>query len=111
VGEFLVVLGAFQFNGWVAGATMLVVIFSAVYMLWMFQRVFFTVPSGWIRRFWPSLSDMSATEWLSLAPLLFLVVALGVFPGPVLHLTERPVEQIVQAVSSSGGLASLPWPW
>jgi NADH-quinone oxidoreductase subunit M len=110
VGEFLVVLGAFQYNGWVAGATMLVVIFSAVYMLWMFQRVFFTVPSGWIRRFWPALSDMSRTEWLSLAPLLFLVVALGVFPGPVLHLTEQPVDRIVQAMSSSNGLASL-WPW
>jgi len=111
VGEFLVVLGAFKFNGWVAGATMLVVIFSSVYMLWMFQRVFFTVPSGWIRRFWPSLSDMSRTEWLALAPLLFLVVALGVFPGPVLHLTQAPVDHIIQAVSGSNGLASLGLPW
>jgi NADH-quinone oxidoreductase subunit M len=109
IGEFLVVLGAFRFNGWVAGATMLVVIFSAVYMLWMFQRVFFTVPSGWMRRWWPSLSDMSRTEWLSLAPLLFLVVALGVFPGPVLHLTQAPVDTIIQAVSGSQGLALLPW--
>jgi NADH-quinone oxidoreductase subunit M len=109
VGEFLVVLGAFQFNGWVAGATMLVVIFSAVYMLWMFQRVFFTVPSGWMRRWWPSLTDMSRTEWLSLAPLIVLVVALGVLPGPVLHLTEAPVDRIVEAVSGSSGLAVLPW--
>jgi NADH-quinone oxidoreductase subunit M len=109
VGEFLVVLGAFQFNGWVAAAAMIVVIFSAVYMLWMFQRVFFTVPSGWMRRWWPSLSDMSRTEWLSLAPLLILVVALGVFPGPVLHLTEAPVDRIIQAVGTSNGLAMLPW--
>src|SRR4029078_225864 len=77
VGEFLVVLGAFQYNGYVAAAAMIVVIFSAVYMLWMFQRVFFTVPSGWIRRWWPSLTDMSRNEWLSLAPLLILVVAPG----------------------------------
>ena len=55
VGEFLVMLGAFQYNGWVAAAAMIVVIISAVYMLWMFQRVFFTVPSGWMRRWWPSL--------------------------------------------------------
>jgi NADH:ubiquinone oxidoreductase subunit 4 (subunit M) len=39
------VLGSFQYSGWVAAATMLVVIISAVYMLWMFQRVFFAVPS------------------------------------------------------------------
>ena len=42
VGEFLVILGAFRHNGWVAAIAMLVVIASAVYMLWMFQRVFFT---------------------------------------------------------------------
>ncbi len=49
IGEFLVILGAFRYNGWVAAATMVVVILSAVYMLWMFQRVFFTVPSDWMR--------------------------------------------------------------
>ena len=48
-------LGAFQCHGWVAAAAMIVVIISAVYMLWMFQRVFFAVPSGWMRRWWPSL--------------------------------------------------------
>jgi NADH-quinone oxidoreductase subunit M len=88
---------------------MIVVIFGVVSMLWMLQRVFFPVPSGWIRRWWPSLTDMSRTEWLSLAPLLILVVALGVFPGPVLNLTQAPVDRIIQAVSTSQGLALLPW--
>jgi NADH-quinone oxidoreductase subunit M len=111
IGEFLVVLGAFQYNGWVAAATMVVVILSAVYMLWMFQRVFFTVPSDWMRRFWPSLTDMSRGEWLSLAPLIFLVVALGVYPAPVLEAIEVPVERIIEAVSGSGGLTSLSLPW
>ena len=59
IGEFLVVLGAFSYNGWVAAVAMFVVILSAVYMLWMFQRAFFTVPSDWLRRVWPSLRDMS----------------------------------------------------
>jgi NADH-quinone oxidoreductase subunit M len=111
VGEFLVLLGAFQYNGWVAAATMVVVILSAVYMLWMFQRVFFTVPSGWMRRFWPTLTDMSRNEWLALAPLLFLVVALGVFPGPVLDLIGEPMRRIIEGVSGSGGLSSLGLPW
>ena len=111
VGEFLVVLGAFRFNGWVAAAAMLVVIFSAVYMLWMFQRVFFTVPSDWMRRWWPTLTDLSRTEWLSLAPLIILVVALGVFPGPVLGAIEEPVRRIIEAVAGSPGLTSLSLPW
>jgi NADH-quinone oxidoreductase subunit M len=111
VGEFLVILGAFRYNGWVAAATMLVVIFSAVYMLWMFQRVFFTVPSGWMRRFWPTLTDMSRTEWAAIAPLIFLVVALGVYPAPVLHLIADPMNRIIEAVSGSAGLSSLGLPW
>jgi NADH-quinone oxidoreductase subunit M len=110
VGEFLVVLGAFRYNGYVAAATMLVVIISAVYMLWMFQRVFFTVPSDWARRWWPSLRDMSRSEWLALAPLIVLVVALGVYPAPVLHAIAAPVERIIDAVQGAG-LTSFSVPW
>jgi NADH-quinone oxidoreductase subunit M len=108
IGEFLVILGAFRFNGLVAGITMLVVIASAVYMLWMFQRVFFTVPSDWMRRFWPTLRDMSRNEWIALTPLIVLVVALGVYPGPVLELFAAPVERIIDAVNGAGvGLGPL----
>jgi NADH-quinone oxidoreductase subunit M len=108
VGEFLVILGAFAFNGWVAAAAMLVVVASAVYMLWMFQRVFFTVPSDWMRRWWSSLRDMSRNEWIALAPLIVLVVGLGVYPGPVLELFAAPVERIIDAVNGSGvGLGPL----
>jgi NADH-quinone oxidoreductase subunit M len=110
IGEFLVVLGSFQYSAWVAAATMLVVIISAVYMLWMFQRVFFAVPSDWMRQAWPRLTDMSRNEWLSLAPLIVLVVGLGVFPGPVLNAISGPVQRILDAVNASHGLTGfLPW--
>ena len=102
VGEFLVVLGAFRYHGLVAAVAMVVVILSAVYMLWMYQRAFFTVPSDWMRRFWPSLRDMNRGEWLSLAPLIFLVVALGVYPGPVLEMIAAPVDRIIEAVNGAG---------
>jgi NADH-quinone oxidoreductase subunit M len=102
IGEFLVILGTFRFNGLIAAAAMIVVIISAVYMLWMFQRVFFTVPSDWMRRWWPSLSDMSRGEWAALAPLVVLVVALGVYPGPVLEMISAPISRIIEAVSGAG---------
>ncbi|MGH2488959.1 MAG: proton-conducting transporter membrane subunit, partial [Candidatus Limnocylindria bacterium] len=111
VGEFLVMLGAFQYSGWVAAWAMLVVIAGAVYMLWMFQRAFFTVPSEWVRRSWAGLRDLTRIEWLSLAPLVVLVVALGVFPGPVLEATAQPVERILDAVQSASGLNLVAWPW
>jgi NADH-quinone oxidoreductase subunit M len=102
VGEFLVLLGAFRYNGWVAAVAMLVVIAGAAYMLWMFQRAFFTVPSDWMRRSWPSLRDLDRAEWIALAPLIVLVVALGVYPGPVLELISTPVDRIIDAVNGAG---------
>lgn len=102
IGEFLVILGTFQYNGLVAGATMVVVVFSAVYMLWMLQRVFFTVPSDWMRQHWSRLRDMSRGEWWALAPLIVLVVVMGVYPGPILELISAPVERIVEAVNGAG---------
>jgi NADH-quinone oxidoreductase subunit M len=102
IGEFLVIIGAFRYSGWVAAAAMVVVIISAVYMLWMYQRAFFTVPSDWMRRFWPSLRDLSRGEWLSLAPLVILVVALGVYPGPVLDMIAGPVDRIIEYVNGAG---------
>jgi NADH-quinone oxidoreductase subunit M len=111
VGEFLVMLGAFQYSPWVAAWAMLVVIASAVYMLWMFQRAFFAVPSDWMRRAWGGLRDLTRVEWLSLAPLVVLVVALGVFPAPVLEATAGPVQRILEAVQSAAGLNLIAWPW
>jgi NADH-quinone oxidoreductase subunit M len=102
VGEFLVILGAFRYSGWVAAVAMLVVIASAVYMLWMFQRVFFTVPSDWMRGWWSRLRDMNRNEWIAVAPLIVLVVALGVYPAPILELFEAPIDRIVTAVEGAG---------
>ena len=111
IGEFLVLLGTFNYNGYVAGFTMLIVIASAVYMLWMYQRMFFAVPSGWMRRFWPALKDLSRNEWLALAPLIILVVAMGVYPVLILDAVSQPAQRILDAVNASAGLTSLRLPW
>ncbi|HUF06328.1 MAG TPA: NADH-quinone oxidoreductase subunit M [Candidatus Binatia bacterium] len=102
VGEFLVILGAFRYHPLVAAAAMLVVIASAVYMLWMLQRAFFAVPSDWMRRWWPTLRDMNRTEWIALSPLVVLVVVLGVYPGPLLEMIAAPVDRIIEAVRGAG---------
>jgi NADH-quinone oxidoreductase subunit M len=110
IGEFLVVLGAFRANGWLAAAAMTVVIASAAYMLWMYQRAFFTVPSDWMRRVWPALRGMTRVEWASVAPLVLLTVALGVFPALVLEPVGEPVARIIEQVDGAG-LTAVRWPW
>jgi NADH:ubiquinone oxidoreductase subunit 4 (subunit M) len=63
-----------------------------------------------MRRAWPSLRDMSRGEWLSLAPLVILVVVLGVWPAPVLDLIAAPIDRIIEGVSGAG-LTSFGLPW
>jgi NADH:ubiquinone oxidoreductase subunit 4 (subunit M) len=54
---------------------------------------------------------MSRNEWLSLAPLILLVVGLGVLPGPVLDAISAPVQRILDVVNASQGLTSWSLPW
>lgn len=94
VGEFLILIGSWTSNAitrpWIA--TMLAatgVIWAAVYMLWMLQRVLFgkvTNPEN------AQLTDLNARELGLLIPLLVLMVFMGVFPRPFLDRSRASVE-------------------
>lgn len=76
VGEFLVLQGAAQANfAWAAGAS-LGVIFSAVYMLWMVQRVFYGKTPESVAH---HVTDLTAREWLAIAPMIALMIWGGVY--------------------------------
>ncbi len=82
IGEFLSMQGAFRAD-WVVGAiTTTVVIFSAWYLFWMFQRAVFGKTPANIAKF----RDLDWKESSSLVVLSALSLLLGVFPGPVLEL-------------------------
>lgn len=102
IGEFLVLLGVFQTNIALAAVTALVVIVAAAYMLWMFQRVFFT---GRPKDDHP-LFDISWKEGLTLVPLAALTIAVGVYPGPILDLMAPAVQQILEQVGAQGPVVS-----
>jgi NADH-quinone oxidoreductase subunit M len=107
VGEFLILLGTWLSTGfsynWVA--TMFAatgVIWAAVYMLWMLQRVVF----GRIRN--PEnarLSDLNAREIGLLIPLLILMLVMGVYPRPFLSRSRESVVAVQQRVMRSTGAA------
>ncbi|MBA2340882.1 MAG: NADH-quinone oxidoreductase subunit M, partial [Pyrinomonadaceae bacterium] len=105
VGEFLIMLGMWTSNlrySWIA--TMLAatgVIWAAVYMLWMLQRVLFgRITNEENRR----LSDLNWRELGLLAPLLALMILMGVYPQPFLQRSERSVGLVrARLVSPQGG--------
>ena len=101
VGEFLILIGTWsgQLPGarWMAALAATGVILGAVYMLWMYQRVML----GPVRReSVRKLPDLSLREWATFAPLLIAIVAIGVFPQPLLNAVKNPVDEFVQRVLS-----------
>jgi NADH-quinone oxidoreductase subunit M len=84
VGEFLVLVGTFAVNPLAAGVAALVMILSAVYLLYMYQRVVFGELSEFLRGLGGHLTDIAPIEVLTLAPLAVLTVVFGVVPGLVL---------------------------
>ena len=99
VGEFLILLGSFKspvLNSWwytVFAASG--VIFAAVYLLWMYQRVAF----GEIKNpAMKDIKDMNKREMLVLAPVFIFIVWIGVYPGTFLKVSEVSTKHIVNKV-------------
>lgn len=105
VGEFLVFLGTFAVAPVAAFVAVTVVVFAAVYLMWMYQRMFFMGLSEFYLGIRDHITDLSPIEVATLVPLGVLVVALGVFPGLVLGLIQGPVSGIVQAVHGAAPVA------
>jgi NADH-quinone oxidoreductase subunit M len=95
VGEFLAMVGTFAVNPWAAAIAAFVMILGAAYLLWMFQRVVLGEPSAFLTGLGHHLTDMTATEVLTLAPLAALVVVFGFLPGILLDLINGPVETVL----------------
>ena len=89
VGEFLTLVGTFQASPAAAAVATFVMILAAGYLLYMFGRVVFGEVSGFLEGLGHHLTDMTATEVLTLVPLGALVVAFGIQPGLLLDLFPR----------------------
>ena len=111
VGEFLIMIGMWKSSilsvtattNWNYIATMVAgtgVIFAAVYLLWMIQRVFFGKVTKDENK---GLSDLSWREIGLMVPLLFLMVFMGVYPRPFLERSEASVIEIQKRVLHQAG--------
>ena len=92
VGEFLIMLGAFRWAPGFVVVAGLGVILSAVYMLWMFQRVFYGPVTHEANA---ALPDLQPREWAGVLPLCAMALVMGVFPTLFLKPMEASVDALV----------------
>jgi NADH-quinone oxidoreductase subunit M len=90
-GEFLILVGSFLTRRWFTIVAAVGVILAALYLLWAYQRVFHGEPDEENA----DTPDLSWKEGLVMAPLLGLIVFLGVYPQPMLDRIEPSVERLV----------------
>jgi NADH-quinone oxidoreductase subunit M len=104
VGEFLVLLGAFQVSGLLTAVATTGIILAAVYLLWMYQRVAFGELTNEANR---RLQDLSIREWAVLVPVLVFIVWIGVAPTVFTGKTEATIAALLAQVESKASVAFL----
>ena len=92
IGEFLVLMGVFQVNTWVAVIATTGVILSAAYALWLYRRV---VMGDLIKESLKSISDMTGRERAIFAPLVVMTLLLGVYPSLVTDIIGPSVGALI----------------
>jgi NADH-quinone oxidoreductase subunit M len=93
VGEFLVLIGTFRANTWVAALATTGIILGAAYMLYLYRRVIF---GQLTRDDLKSIVDLTPREIAVFAPLLLVVLWMGVYPAPFLRVMDASVAQLVE---------------
>jgi NADH-quinone oxidoreductase subunit M len=95
IGEFTILVGAFNRVWWWAVVGALGIVLGAAYMLWMYQRVFFGPLSNPENK---GLKDLSFRELVCVVPLVVLCFWIGLYPKPVFDVLEKPVNYVVAKV-------------
>jgi NADH-quinone oxidoreductase subunit M len=98
VGEFLVILGAVQFDFWIGVIAATTLVLSAAYSLWMYKRVIFGAVANPVVS---QLHDIDGREILALALLAVAVLWIGVYPAPMIDAMHTSVDGLLTQVAQS----------
>jgi len=105
VGEFLVLVGAFQANTWYGVVAATGVVLGAIYMLWMYQRVFFGDVTDEKNS---KLKDLTPREIFVFVPLIIMVFWMGLFSKPIIQRMEPAVDKFISEVIESRAAMQTP---
>jgi len=95
IGEFLLMNGIYQYNIWLVAVAGLTIIFGAVYMLRLYKQIMQGEPTALTASF----ADVSGSEKTVLIIICALVVIIGIYPQPLLHLSEASVSNLIEQVN------------
>ena len=98
VGEFMVILAAFQANFWFAFLAALTLILGAAYSLWLAKRVIF---GAVVNHEVKSLKDVNSREVLVLGILAFAILFFGLWPQPLVDMMQASVDNLLQHIVQS----------
>jgi NADH-quinone oxidoreductase subunit M len=98
VGEWMVILGAVNFNFWIGLLAASALIFGAAYTLWMFKRVYLGPVSNEDVK---DLVDINAREFLMLSLLAVAVLYMGIYPKPFTDVMDASVLDLLKHVAAS----------
>ncbi|HLF86859.1 MAG TPA: Fe-S-binding domain-containing protein, partial [Nitrospiria bacterium] len=96
VGEFLILVGAFQYNKIYAAIAVLGIILGAAYMLWLYQRMMFGTLDNPENK---NLPDMNRREIAYMIPLIIFMFWIGIYPKPFIKIMEPAIINIVLKVN------------
>lgn len=104
ISEFLVLLGTFNRYWLAAGFGVTALVLSAVYMLWLYQRVM----TGPVAAGNEKIGDLRARELVVVAPLIALLLVLGIYPKPVLDIINPAVENTMTTIGQHDPKPTVP---
>ena len=104
VGEFLIVFGTFQSRVAYAVVAVIGIVVAAVYLFTMFRRVMHGPPQPFAG------PDLSVREIVAFVPLIVLIVAIGVYPSPILTRLEASVDRVAGQVQNAQAASVAPAP-
>jgi NADH-quinone oxidoreductase subunit M len=98
VGEFMVILASFKASFWIAFLAATTLILGAAYTLWMVKRVVFgDIANDNVR----ALVDINKREFLFLAMLAIAVLALGLWPDPLVEIMHPTIDNLLNHIANS----------
>jgi NADH-quinone oxidoreductase subunit M len=99
VGEILVIVGAFEGSSWVAFFAATGMILGAAYMLWLYRRVIF---GELLKETLKGIRDLRTNEVVAFAPLIALVIVMGIYPTLFLDPMHASVNQLLAQLGVAG---------